>query len=180
LKELVSRGRFREDLYYRLNVVQIHMPPLRDRGSDVLLLAEHFLHHYAKENDKQILGFTDSALARIRNYEWPGNVRELENAVERAVVMAKRSQVDACELPAQISGPIGTGGGIPVIPGSSLAEIERYAILQTLEANGGSTSRAAEMLGISVRKIQYKLQQYRAAPKSNVEAVAAAADANRM
>jgi DNA-binding NtrC family response regulator len=171
LKERVARGMFREDLYYRLNVVEIHMPPLRDRGSDILLLADHFLRHYARENDKQILGFTETALTRIRSYDWPGNVRELENAIERAVVMAKHSLVEPSELPAQISENNGTGG-VPVIPGSSLADIERYAILQTLEASGGSTSRAADVLGISVRKIQYKLQQYRAAPKSNVAAVA--------
>ena len=165
----VARGKFREDLYYRLNVITIEMPPLRARPSDVPLLAMHFLRKYAAENGKTIEGFTSDALARLAGYGWPGNVRELENVVERAVVLATGPRVSGAELPPQVA-PSGEPGGIR-IPGSTLDEIERYVILKTLEDTRGSTSKAADVLGISVRKIQYKLQEYQTAPKSGTEAV---------
>jgi len=171
LAEEVAHGQFREDLYYRLNVVTIDMPPLRDRRTDIPLLAEFFLRRFAEENGKQINGFTDEALATLVAHAWPGNVRELENAVERAVVMTAGPMVEATSLPAHVV-PRPTGAEqAPVIPGSTLDEIERHAILKTLEHTGGSTSRAAEVLGISVRKIQYKLHAYREAPKSHIQAV---------
>jgi DNA-binding NtrC family response regulator len=160
LKKLVADGKFREDLFYRLNVVSIEMPPLRARPSDVPLLAMHFLSRYAKENDKTISGFTDEALERLVAYDWPGNVRELENAVERAVVVCRREQIGPTDLAPTIATARQGGSGMPPIPGSTLAEIERYAILKTLEHTGGSTSRASEMLQISPRKIQYKLHEY--------------------
>jgi DNA-binding NtrC family response regulator len=167
LKAEVAAGRFREDLYYRLNVINVEMPSLRERASDIPLLAMHFLRKYAGENGKSIDRFTDEALARLTGYHWPGNVRELENVVERAVVLSGGVQVSAAELPPHIL-PERAASGIH-IPGSTLGEIERYAILKALEATGGSTSRAAEMLGISVRKIQYKLHEYQSAPKSATE-----------
>jgi DNA-binding NtrC family response regulator len=169
LKGEVAKGRFREDLYYRLNVINIEMPALRERVSDVPLLAMHFLKKYAAENGKAIDTFTDDALARLSGYGWPGNVRELENVVERAVVLCAGPQVGVAELPPHIV-PQRDAGAIR-IPGSTLEEIERYSILKALEATGGSTSRAADMLGISVRKIQYKLHEYQSAPKSATEAV---------
>jgi DNA-binding NtrC family response regulator len=169
LDEEVKRGRFREDLFYRLNVVSIHMPALRERPSDIPLLANHFLQRYARENGKTIKGFTPAALEALTHHQWAGNVRELENAVERAVVMATDEHVDIEQLPATVA-PM-PKSALPTIPGSSLEEIERYAILKTLEATGGSTSKAAEILGISVRKIQYKLHEYNAAPKSQVQVV---------
>ena len=168
----VARGVFREDLYYRLNVVGIEMPALRERRSDIPLLAEHFLHRYNSENGKQLSGFSPAALDLMLSYHWPGNVRELENAVERAVVMANSGTIEPQHFPAAIS-PAPVQSAVPTIPGSSLEEIERYAILSTLEATGGSTSRAAEILGISVRKIQYKLHEYKAAPKSDIQVIAA-------
>ena len=164
LKAEVAAGRFREDLYYRLNVINLEMPSLEERASDIPLLAMHFLRKYAGENGKTIDGFTDEALARLRGYRWPGNVRELENVVERAVVLSGGARVSAGELPPHIL-PEKDASGIH-IPGSTLEEIERHAILKALEATGGSTSRAADMLGISVRKIQYKLHEYQSAPKS--------------
>ncbi len=167
LHELVTEGHFREDLYYRLNVINVTLPPLRKRPSDVPALAMHFLERYAKENEKRVARFSDDALALLANYPWPGNVRELENVVERAVVLADGESVEAHHLPAELS-RITTENRAPRIPGSSMADIERYAILETLEAHGGSTSRAADVLGISVRKIQYKLHEYGAAPKSAV------------
>jgi DNA-binding NtrC family response regulator len=170
LQAEVASGRFREDLYYRLNVINLNMPALRDRPSDVPLLAMHFLRKYATENGKSIETFSDAALAQLAGYRWPGNVRELENVVERAVVLSNGSTITPAELPPHVAAQSAPGG--IHIPGSTLEEIERYAITTALEAAGGSTSRAAEMLGISVRKIQYKLHEYQEAPKSDVQAVA--------
>jgi two-component system response regulator HydG len=153
----VREGRFREDLYYRLNVVHIEMPPLRVRGPDVVVLANHFLRRFAEENHKPIEGFTDRARGKIVGHRWPGNVRELENAIERAVVMCERASIDEDDLPVDVA-PL-TQGAVR-IPGATMAEIEKYAILTTLEATNGSTSKAAEMLEISVRTIQYRLNEY--------------------
>jgi len=175
LAEEVAQGKFREDLYYRLNVVSIDMPSLRERRSDVPLLANFFLHRYSEENGKEIRGFTDASLETLMSYPWPGNVRELENAVERAVVMSNGPLIEAESLPTHVA-PRPNDDGSPPIPGSTLKEIERFAILKTLESTGGSTSRAAEILGISVRKIQYKLHAYREAPKSMVDVVRADTD----
>lgn len=157
LAEDVRTGRFREDLYYRLNVVHIEMPPLRLRGSDVLLLAEHFVTRFARENKKHIVGLTAEAKQKIASHRWPGNVRELENAIERAVVLCEGTAIDAADLPFEAAP---RGGASVRVPGSTLAEIERHAILATLEATEGSTTRAAEMLDISVRTIQYRLHEY--------------------
>jgi two-component system response regulator HydG len=153
----VAAGKFREDLYYRLNVVNIDMPPLRARPSDLLPLAAHFLERFAKENGKHIDGFADDAIERVTAYRWPGNVRELENVIERAVVLCDGPRLTAKHLPAGVG--TASRGGIR-IPGSTLAEVERQLILSTLEACGGRTSQAAQMLDISVRKIQYKLHEY--------------------
>ncbi len=154
----VAAGRFREDLFYRLNVVHVEMPPLRLRGGDVMVLATHFLRRFAEENRKRVDGFTDRARAKVLTYRWPGNVRALENAIERAVVLCEGTEIDEEDLPFE-SIP-DTLGGLRV-PGATMAELERYAILTTLEAVGGSTSRAAEILDISVRTIQYRLNEYR-------------------
>ena len=159
----VAAGRFREDLYYRLDVVHVEMPPLRVRGGDILALAEHFLARFALESHKQVKGFTDRAKTKIRNYGWPGNVRELENAIERAIVLCEGDVVDENHLPYG-SSPQSSLEGIEV-PGATMAELERFAILKTLEAADGSTVRAAEMLDISVRTIQYRLHEYGAAKR---------------
>jgi len=169
LKSMVADGRFREDLYYRLNVINVSLPTLRERRTDIPMLALHFLERFAKENSKAVERISEAALARLVSYAWPGNVRELENVIERAVVLADAGSIEPSHLPPEVV-PSPTSGA-PRIPGASMADIERYAILTTLEAQGGSTSKAAEVLGISVRKIQYKLQEYGAAPKSGVPAV---------
>ncbi len=169
LKAEVARGRFREDLYYRLNVITIDMPALRARPSDIPLLASYFLKKYATENGKTIDGFSDGVLATLGSYSWPGNVRELENVIERAVVLCNESRITTAVLPPHLT-PATEPGGIR-IPGSTLDEIEHHVILKTLEATGGSTSKAADLLGISVRKIQYKLHEYQSAPKSGAAAV---------
>jgi DNA-binding NtrC family response regulator len=163
LKQAVKDGKFREDLYYRLNVVHLEAPPLRARKGDVPLLAAHFLTKYAKENAKEVRSFSDEALEALTRYNWPGNVRELENSVERAVVIGRGDTVRPQDLAPTLgnsSGATTTDAGLPPIPGSTLEELERYAILRTLEHTGGSTSRAAAILGISARKIQYKLHEY--------------------
>ncbi len=159
----VQEGRFREDLYYRLNVVHIDMPSLRVRDGDVLLLANFFLRKFAAENKKTVVGFTDAARAKIVAHRWPGNVRELENAIERGVVLCEDAQIGEEHLPIDVA-PVAKG--TVRIPGATMAEIERYAILSTLEATNGSTTRAAEMLQISVRTIQYRLHEYGLAAKA--------------
>jgi DNA-binding NtrC family response regulator len=173
LLQRVKNGQFREDLYYRLNVVTIDIPPLRSRTSDIPLLAAHFLERYAKENGKAIRGFADEALERLVRYPWPGNVRELENAVERAVVVTRGDQVRPEDLSPSILAAKGAPDGMPPIPGSTLADLEKYAILKTLEHTGGSTSRASEILQISPRKIQYKLHEYQDGKKPEDNAAAA-------
>jgi two-component system response regulator HydG len=153
----VREGRFREDLYYRLNVVHLDMPPLRLRGSDVLVLANAFLRRFAEDNKKPVEDFTDDARTKILAHRWPGNVRELENAIERAVVLCERPKIEADDLPFEAAQPM---KGAVRVPGATMAEIERWAILATLEATDGSTAKAAELLDISVRTIQYRLHEY--------------------
>jgi len=159
LAQDVRDGRFREDLYYRLNVVRIEMPPLRLRGNDVMLLANHFLEKFTRDNHKRLEGFTDAARDKILAHKWPGNVRALENAIERAVVLCEGTTIDARDLPIDAAPESRTTSGLR-IPGATMAEIERVAILATLEACGGSTTKAAEILDISVRTIQYRLHEY--------------------
>jgi DNA-binding NtrC family response regulator len=158
----VADGKFREDLYYRLNVVHVTVPPLRARGNDVVLLANHFLQRFAQENGKSIEGFSDRAVNAMLAHRWAGNVRELENAIERAVVLCDRSLIDAEDLPLEPAPASRLG---IAIPGSTMGEIERYAILTTLDAVGGSTTKAAEMLDLSVRTIQYRMHEYGRPPK---------------
>ncbi|MBK7536907.1 MAG: sigma-54-dependent Fis family transcriptional regulator [Myxococcales bacterium] len=161
LHEEVAAKRFREDLFYRLNVVSIETPPLRERMSDIPALATFFIAKHAKSNARDVGSMTSETLDVLASYPWPGNVRELENAIERAVVMCNGQQIEARHLPPSLRAmgdrPI---NGQPPIPGSTLAQLERYAIMETLKAHGGSTSRAAEILGISVRTVQYRLQEY--------------------
>ncbi len=155
----IKKGAFREDLFYRLNVVAIDLPPLYDRRGDVPALASFFLRRYAAENGKTIETFADDALEALVEYRWPGNVRELENVVERAVVLCDGHRIERKHLPPTVV-PNGERDALLPIPGSTIADLERYAILRTLEACGGSTSKAATVLGVSPRKIQYKLHEY--------------------
>ncbi|MGE5182442.1 MAG: helix-turn-helix domain-containing protein, partial [Acidobacteriota bacterium] len=121
-------------------------------------------------NEKTIESFSPETLQLLSSYDWPGNVRELENAIERAVVLTPGKQIEPTALPPQIK-PAVLAPGAPTIPGSTMEQIEKYAILETLKACGGSTSKAAEMLGISVRTIQYRLHQYQEAPRSDIDVV---------
>ncbi len=160
LKHRVDEGRFREDLYYRLKVVQLDVPPLRVRRSDIPLLAHAFLRKYAGENDRPVQGLSEEALQHLMIYPWPGNVRELENAIERAVVMCENELIQRDDLPTSAHGDLQNGSVMALIPGITMSELERVAILRTLDAVDGSTARAAEILGISQRKIQYRVKEW--------------------
>jgi DNA-binding NtrC family response regulator len=170
LGERIRAGVFREDLYYRLNVIEIVMPPLRTRTQDIPLLADFFIRRYAAGNGKTIEGLSPEALAGLMAASWPGNVRELEHAIERAVILARGPVLDAAlfqGLPAAAPAAAAPARSdrLPV-PGSSMEEIEQDVILRTMESVGGSVRRAAEILKISPRTIQYKLKRYRATPLS--------------
>ncbi len=160
LKQRVDEGKFREDLYYRLKVVQLDVPPLRVRRSDIPLLAHAFLRKYAGENDRPVQGLSEEALQHLMIYPWPGNVRELENAIERAVVMCENELIQREDLPTSAHGDLQNGSVMALIPGITMSELERVAILRTLDAVDGSTARAAEILGISQRKIQYRVKEW--------------------
>ncbi len=162
LAQEVAAGRFRDDLYYRLNVVAVQLPPLRRRKGDIPALVQHFVDLYARSEGKQVHGVTPGALSALFAYDWPGNVRELENVVERAVLSCQGSEICAEDLSPVLRGASpDERAASALIPGATLFEIEREAILRTLEVVGGSTARAAEMLGVSVRKIQYRLKEYK-------------------
>ncbi len=157
----MKAGRFREDLYYRLNVVAVPLPALRQRKGDIPALVNFFIEKYAKNYGKEVRGLAPGTLNTLLSHDWPGNVRELENVIERSVVLAPGRQLTADDLPPTLRGPRPqTRPAESLIPGATLSEIEREVILRTMEMVGGSTSRAADVLGISVRKIQYRLKEY--------------------
>jgi len=160
LTQRVEDGRFREDLFYRLKVVQLDVPPLRVRRSDIPLLAYSFLRKYAAENDRSVQGLAEEALEHLMIYPWPGNVRELENAIERAVVMCEDDVIERDDLPTSAHGDLRDGSVMALIPGVTMSELERIAILRTLDAVDGSTAKASEILGISQRKIQYRVKEW--------------------
>ncbi|HXK19863.1 MAG TPA: sigma-54 dependent transcriptional regulator [Polyangiaceae bacterium] len=157
LKSEVQAGRFREDLLYRLSVVSIDVPPLRLRGSDVMVLAEHFLREFARENRRPIEGLSDGARRKVLAHPWPGNLRELQNAMQRAVIVSEGPLVEAEALPFDADPMVFDGIRIP---GATLAEIEKFAITKTFDAAEGSTARAAEILDVSLRTVQYRLAEY--------------------
>jgi two-component system response regulator HydG len=162
LDQEVKKGRFREDLFYRLNVIPIHLPPLRERKEDIPDLANHFLSQYREKNKKEIKEFSPKALDLLIRYEWPGNIRELENCIERAVIVARGELIAPVDLPPSIQNlPAGKGDSEILFPaGISLQEAEKVLILKTLEDAGGNRSRAAEILGINRRTLQMKLKEY--------------------
>jgi two-component system response regulator HydG len=161
LLDQINMGVFREDLYYRLNVVELQVPPLSDRREDIPLLTRHFLELFAAKNRKEIKGFTPGAMDNLIRYHWPGNVRELMNAVERAVVLARSRYLDEVDFPfmrdfskEHYPDALLLQGEIP------LAEIEKKAILKTLEAADGNKSEAARRLGITRKTLHKKLKAY--------------------
>jgi two-component system response regulator HydG len=163
LEQEIRRGSFRSDLYYRLNVISLHLPPLRDRLDDVPLLADHFLARLARERNTGDAPrkLTDEARAALQAYDWPGNVRELENALERAAIISRGEAVDASALPARIT----AGEASPIVSdrppaNPTLEVIERAYILWVLQAEGGNKARAAEVLGIDPSTLYRKLNRY--------------------
>ena len=164
LKKEIAEGRFREDLYYRLNVVNIHVPPLRERRDDIPLLATSFLREFAQENGKELGGFDPRARQALYSYPWPGNVRELRNCIESAVVMAAGPLITVDDLP---PGPRSAEAEreirIPAL--SSLADAERILIAETLLAMGGNKSKTAEVLGIGRKTLYQKIEDYGLEPK---------------
>ena len=170
LSAMVARGDFREDLYFRLNVVRIEMPPLRERAEDIVILAGAFLKEFAEENGRPVKPLSDAALARLRSYPWPGNVRELRTAIEHGVVMSNDPVIDLHHLPSSVTGD----APLPLLPVTVPAEgkitlaaprefnlhaLETSAIRSALAQAGGNRTRAAELLGISRRTLQRKLKE---------------------
>ena len=171
LKDQINEGAFREDLYYRLNVVELKVPPLSERKEDIPLLARHFLETFAAKNRKEIKGFTPRAMDNLIHYDWPGNVRELMNAVERAVVLARSSYLDESDFLFMKdfltgnNGEASTSPEAPIMRGEApLEEIEKAAILKTLEAANGNKSEAARRLGITRKTLHKKLKAYGVMP----------------
>jgi DNA-binding NtrC family response regulator len=176
LEAAVERGAFRNDLYYRLKVVTLRIPPLRERREDIPLLANHFLAMFAKENDREGIKFAPDAMRAIVNARWEGNVRELRNLVESLVVLTPTTEIRVADLPEELR-RFENGGFLPpgpeatavtsssTVPTSSLTmdEIERRAILDALDRTGGNRTQAAEMLGIGLRTLQRKLKEYKLA-----------------
>lgn len=161
LSQEVKEGRFREDLFYRLNVVSVRVPPLREREGDVPLLADFFLRRYADKNAKQILGFTAATMERLATYHWPGNVRELENVIERAVVLTRNSTLEEGDLPHELLGSAGGSHSITIPVGTPLDEVERRLIFQTLKHTKGDKRLASQLLGIATRTIYRRLESAR-------------------
>jgi two-component system response regulator HydG len=166
LADLIGKAEFREDLYYRLNVVDMEIPPLRKRREDIPLLAQHFLERFAAKNHKEIKGFTPQALDRLIRYGWPGNVRELMNAVERAVVLSRTDYLSEGDFPiiadSEIKSEEAEAGkdDIKISGGKPLEEVEKETILRTLDAAGGNKSETARRLGITRKTLRKKLKTY--------------------
>jgi DNA-binding NtrC family response regulator len=182
LEAAVERGAFRNDLYYRLKVVTLRIPPLRERREDIPLLANHFLSMFAKENERDGMKFAPDALRAIVNARWEGNVRELRNVVESLVVLTPATEIRVADLPeelkrfendefnpnseeATVAGPLPTGAGSSL----TMDEIERQAILAALDRTGGNRTQAAELLGIGLRTLQRKLKEYKVAGGAEAE-----------
>ena len=159
----VREGKLREDLFYRLNVFAIELPPLRDRKDDIPLLAQAFIREFNERNNRNVAGVSDAAMRLLERYHWPGNVRELRNAMERATIVAKGPFIEPVDLPsvpsepAAVSGATPAGGGLA--PGMTVDEAERQLIDITLQHTGGNKTRAAELLGISLKTLHNKLNR---------------------
>jgi len=156
----VREGRFREDLYYRLNVVKIEVPPLRERGDDVVLLTHAFLKEFCKQNGKGLLRITPKALEALRHFRWPGNVRQLRNVIEGMVVLARGSEVGVRDLPEEIRATTARGRPLHLRLGASIAEMEREMIRATLEHTDGNRAAAARVLGLGRKTLYRKIEEY--------------------
>ncbi|MCD4721100.1 MAG: sigma 54-interacting transcriptional regulator [Desulfobacula sp.] len=159
LEEMVQQGKFRDDLYFRLNVFPIYIPSLRMRKTDIILLADHFLEKYSKEQDKNIKRITTPAIDMMMEYHWPGNVRELENCIERAVILCNEGAIHSYHLPATLQ----TGTKSKTLPLSlenAVAHLEREILMDSLKNTRGNINKAAGLIGITVRKFSYKAVKY--------------------
>jgi len=163
LTDAVAGGRFRQDLYYRINVINIELPSLRERGNDIPVLAEHFLRKVTAESGKKVRGFHEEALTILQRYPWPGNVRELQNIIERAVLLGKGELITPADLPAQLLALPSHGGAARAIPGSSLKEAlmepERQIIMDVLEINSWNRNLTADQLGINRTTLYKKMKK---------------------
>jgi two-component system response regulator PilR (NtrC family) len=167
LARLVAEGRFREDLYYRINVIPVHLPPLRERREDIALLAQHFVEKFGRQMQKEIAGIMPAAMARLESHAWPGNIRELENAIERAVALERSAAIQPESLPAGV-GPAGAGAALREEPNPApgfvleqhVQEIEREYIAEALRRAGGVKMKAADLLGMSFRSFRYYMKKY--------------------
>jgi DNA-binding NtrC family response regulator len=164
LEQLIRQGGFREDLFYRLNVIPVTLPPLRERREDIPLLAEHFLGRAASRLGRS-LRLSPAAVDRLLRYPWPGNVRELENAIERTAILARQEVIEADDLPPHVTGGVALGPAPSLEQEHTLAEAERSHIIRTLERCGWNHSRAAETLGIGRTTLWRKLKEYGIASK---------------
>ena len=169
LEKLMEEGKFREDLYYRLNVFPIHLPSLHKRPSDIILLADHFLEKYNRLHGKSIARISTPAINMLMSYHWPGNVRELENCIERAVLTAGDTVIHGYDLPPSLQ--TGEASGTAVIHPNTQADFqtlvnsfERELIVEALKANSGNAAAAARQLGLSERIIHYKIKNLRITP----------------
>jgi DNA-binding NtrC family response regulator len=160
LKEEIAKGTFRDDLYYRLNVIPIDLPPLRQRREDIPLLGEYFLDKFSQKMGIPVKTLAEKSMELFMQYTWPGNVRELENIIERATVISRNQELKPADFPAEISAGIPDAGKGGFEVGLTIDNAEKMLILKTLKANNGNKTRAAEILGISSRTLRNKLQEY--------------------
>jgi two-component system response regulator HydG len=157
LQKALANGDMRDDLYYRLAVVELYLPPLRDRGGDIKLLANEFLSRFAKANGKKITGFTETAWEWILSYHWPGNVRELKNAVERAVIMARGDKVTDRDITPRHIRPLPELPALNISPTATVAEARRQLVLRTFASTGGDHERTAKIVGLSATEVRQEL-----------------------
>ncbi len=168
LKEEIKRIRFREDLYFRLHVFTIHLPPLKERREDVPLLVQHFIEKFNGETNKHVQGLSPGAMDVLQNYAWPGNIRELRNTVERAMILTDGDIIDEEHLPPDMRPSRAEAASLRLPLGVGLRNVEKEYILASLQKNGGNKSRTAELLGISEKTLYNKLNRYAALARDRV------------
>lgn len=168
LTQAMNEGRFREDLYFRMNVIEIVLPPLRARGNDLLLLAQHFITHFAARAKREVIGMTPEAAGQLIHYDWPGNVRELANVMERAVALTNQDHISVADLPERVIREARSKPPVNDDPSQlvTLEEMERQYVLRVLEFVGGSRTEAARILGLDRTTLWRRLERY-GAVKSN-------------
>jgi len=160
LQTMIKEGTFREDLYYRLNVVRVPLPPLRDRGEDITLLVHHFLDHFREENNKTVVGITPDAMDALATYDWPGNIRELRNVVERMIVLCKGDRLTLRDIPPDLKTDRLLQPSLPVDKKATMKDAEKTMIIRALADTKGNRTHAAKQLGISRRTLHRKLKLY--------------------